>query len=235
MASTITNYSNQINIGFPVAGQDNDSQGFRTNFTKIQTALSVADDEITNLQLNAVNLSATNDFGTNVIKRAALQNSSLVVNDGGSVAGAVNVNYALGSYQQFSVSSGTYLFTVINWPPVSAQCGTIRLELTPTTADGVIVDFGAASVVNVGTTPLPATYTQTTPMLWDLWSPDQGNTVYANAASKSETTVSLKHYKASELIALGVVPDGTLVFATDESAPAYYYGGDWYKLVGSVI
>ena len=51
MASTITNYSNDINIKFPVPGVDNDSQGFRTNFAKIQSALSVASDEITSLQL----------------------------------------------------------------------------------------------------------------------------------------------------------------------------------------
>jgi len=235
VASTITNYSNQININFPVAGQDNDSQGFRTNFAKIQSALSIADDEITKVQLNAVNLSATNDFGTNIIKRAALQNSSVVVNTVGAVSGAVNVNYALGSYQQFSVTTGTYLFTVINWPPVSDQCGTIRLELTPTTTDGVIVDFGAASVINVGTTPLPATYTQTSPMLWDLWSPDQGNTVYVNAASKAASTVSLKNYTNAELIALGTVSTGTLAFSSTESALAYYADGAWYKIAGTAI
>lgn len=51
MASTITNYSSTINVQFPVAGVDNDSQGFRTNFSKIQSALTVASEEITSLQL----------------------------------------------------------------------------------------------------------------------------------------------------------------------------------------
>ena len=51
MASTITNYSSAINVQFPVAGMDNDSQGFRTNFSKIQSALTVASEEITSLQL----------------------------------------------------------------------------------------------------------------------------------------------------------------------------------------
>lgn len=54
MSSTITNYSNAINISFPVPGADNDSQGFRTNFSKIQTSLGIAAQEITELQL-AVN------------------------------------------------------------------------------------------------------------------------------------------------------------------------------------
>lgn len=55
MSSTITNYSNSINVGFPIAGVDNDSQGFRTNFSKIQSALNVASTEITALQLTVAN------------------------------------------------------------------------------------------------------------------------------------------------------------------------------------
>ena len=51
MSSTITNYSNAINIAFPVAGEDNDSQGFRTNFSNIQNAFKVAATEIGKLQL----------------------------------------------------------------------------------------------------------------------------------------------------------------------------------------
>lgn len=55
MASTITNYSSAINVQFPVAGMDNDSQGFRTNFSQIQSAFDVAATEISSLQLNASN------------------------------------------------------------------------------------------------------------------------------------------------------------------------------------
>ena len=55
VSSTITNYSGLININFPVSGANNDSQGFRTNFSKIQSALSVASDEITTLQLKTTN------------------------------------------------------------------------------------------------------------------------------------------------------------------------------------
>ena len=52
MTSTLTNYSNNIDISFPLPGQDNDSQGFRTNFTSIKNALQVASVEITDLQLS---------------------------------------------------------------------------------------------------------------------------------------------------------------------------------------
>lgn len=55
MASTITNYSNLINVNFPISGADNDSQGFRTNYIEIQAALKVASDEISALQLKLNN------------------------------------------------------------------------------------------------------------------------------------------------------------------------------------
>jgi hypothetical protein len=44
-----------IDITYPIAGQDNDSQGFRTNFKNIQTGLETARSEITVLQNSIVN------------------------------------------------------------------------------------------------------------------------------------------------------------------------------------
>jgi Chaperone of endosialidase len=45
--------SNQINVNYPVAGQDNDTQGFRNNFQNIQTSFNIAASEVTALQANA--------------------------------------------------------------------------------------------------------------------------------------------------------------------------------------
>lgn len=50
MASTITNLINTINVAFPIAGQDNDSEGFRTNFNIIQQSLLATESEIESLQ-----------------------------------------------------------------------------------------------------------------------------------------------------------------------------------------
>jgi hypothetical protein len=201
VASTITQYSNLININFPVPGEDNDSQGFRTNFAKIQNALSVASQEITNVQVNAVNLSDTNDFGTNVVKRVALQNSSVVVNDAGSVSSAVSVDYSLGSYQKFSVDGGSYTFTVVNWPP-AGQCGTVRVEITPTSASEVSINFGGT--VNVlSKTSLPIIYKQDGPIVWELWSPDAGSTLYAHELGLPNSVVTGTSIVASDNIKIG--------------------------------
>ena len=47
--TSLINPSN-IDITYPIAGQDNDSQGFRDNFKNIQTGLDTARSEITILQ-----------------------------------------------------------------------------------------------------------------------------------------------------------------------------------------
>lgn len=49
-----------IDTNYPIAGRDNDSQGFRDNFAAIKSAIEVAASEIDELQAGTVKLSATN-------------------------------------------------------------------------------------------------------------------------------------------------------------------------------
>ena len=56
MASNIN--TTNIDITYPIAGQDNDTQGFRNNFTNIRNNLNIAALEITNLQ-SSLNSSIT--------------------------------------------------------------------------------------------------------------------------------------------------------------------------------
>ncbi len=179
MSSTITNYSNSININYPVLGADNDTQGFRTNFSNIQNAFEIASREISEIQLTSVSLGATNDFGDNIIKRAAFQDTSLLVEDiAGSQNGNLVLDYTEGSYQKFTVaSSATLSVAIVNWPP-AGQCGTIRVDMRPTTTSSFTVNFTDADYVADGLT-LPATYSQSNPIIWELWSPDSGTTVFA--------------------------------------------------------
>ena len=65
MASNII--SDTIDAAYPVAGVDNDTQGFRDNFSIIKTGLSTANSEISTLQSTTAKLNASNDFnGTNI-------------------------------------------------------------------------------------------------------------------------------------------------------------------------
>ena len=66
MTSTVTNYSNNINVTFPITGVVNSSQGFRDNFSTISNAFTVASSEISDLQLYVDSLLNTPYLGNNL-------------------------------------------------------------------------------------------------------------------------------------------------------------------------
>ena len=65
MSSSIN--PNDIDGAYPVAGQDNDSQGFRDNFTNIKTNFQYAANEITDLQNYGVFTNASNNMAGSLI------------------------------------------------------------------------------------------------------------------------------------------------------------------------
>jgi hypothetical protein len=101
---------NNIDGAYPVAGQDNNSQGFRDNFTNTSTNFQFAADEITDLQNNAVLKSAltgtvlNNNMLGSILSNAQLQDMSETVAALGTVSGSVAVNYSLGSYQTLTTN-----------------------------------------------------------------------------------------------------------------------------------
>ena len=75
--------SSTINQNFPVAGQDNNSQGFRDNFTNTVNNFTFAAAELTDLQNNAVLKAALGSVGqtgtpTNDLNYAFLTHAQLI-------------------------------------------------------------------------------------------------------------------------------------------------------------
>lgn len=95
---------NNIDGAYPVAGQDNNSQGFRDNFTNTGTNFQYAADEITDLQNKAVLKAALtgttldNNMNGSLLYNAQLQQITNTVVPLGTLSGSVTLNYALGSY-----------------------------------------------------------------------------------------------------------------------------------------
>lgn len=78
MASSIV--STTIDENFPVAGRDNDSQGFRDNFFIIKQNFQAAKTEIEDLQSGGARVDTNNNFNLNNITEATLLASPLTVN-----------------------------------------------------------------------------------------------------------------------------------------------------------
>jgi len=115
MASTII--SATINDTFPVAGVDNDTQGFRDNFNIIKTGLATAASEITTLQDNTAKTNVTTSFNNNTIENVNLLASSketVVSNVLGE--SAVTVSFNSSHYFRLQNINSTLTVSFDDWP-----------------------------------------------------------------------------------------------------------------------
>ena len=95
-----------IDADYPRAGQDNDSQGFRDNFTKIKTELTNAQADLTALDTNAVkNNDAITNMQGNTINNVVITQGSQKFYSGGvlSSAGVRPVSYETVSYTHLTL------------------------------------------------------------------------------------------------------------------------------------
>jgi hypothetical protein len=121
---------NNIDGTFPVAGQDNSSQGFRDNFTNTKNNFQFAYTEISALQANAVLRGQTNDLGGSVISGAAFVKSREVNYDHGVVtSGAITYSFANGSYQLVQLGSNVTVTFDTDFAAITDKTITIRLEV----------------------------------------------------------------------------------------------------------
>ena len=127
MASNINDTG--VNKLYPVAGQDNDSQGFRDNFSVISDNFVAAKAEIESLQTNGVLKNADNNFLTNSIINANLKNITETAYVATSTVNtSQNINLDNGAYQEFTVGADITL-TLSNWSGDTAKTGKVRLHI----------------------------------------------------------------------------------------------------------
>ena len=152
MASQIQ--PNEIDGAYPVAGQDNNSQGFRDNFTNTKTNFTYAANEITDLQNNVVVKSALlgttldNNMNNNTISAVNLNDIS-TTKIGLGATGAVAVNYASGQYQTIGATTGSIILSFSNFP-VLGYYGSVCLQITIGSPSHTVTLPSSVSVNAVG-------------------------------------------------------------------------------------
>ena len=181
MASQITFSS--IDENYPVAGQDNVTQGFRDNFNVIKQALLKASEEITTLQQNTEGLelsalaggNGTNFNGT-FLTGAVLKGNAESLVSGGTVTGTESeLNIGNGNYQVFQVGASSVTFNITGFSAIDEGANKIVLELT---GDDVAREVSFASndpgIVSFKRSNFPAgTFTvtsSTNPILLEIYS-----------------------------------------------------------------
>ncbi len=134
MASNIN--PNNIDGTYPVAGQDNDSQGFRDNFTNVKNNFIYSRDEITDLQskvllksaLGPGTAAADNDMDGEVIYRATLKSYNQSFRDLGTVSSIASISYLDGNMQKITGGTISDTLTIgLQDFPSSGIYGVMRL------------------------------------------------------------------------------------------------------------
>ena len=113
MASNINETS--VNELYPVAGVDNDSQGFRDNFSSIKSNFIAAKTEIESLQDNTAKTNEDNNFNGNEISGAVLVYNTEKYYPGSTVTNNQNISLVNGPVQSFGAGANV-TFTLSEWP-----------------------------------------------------------------------------------------------------------------------
>ena len=127
---------NNIDGTYPIAGQDNNSQGFRDNFTQTKVNFQYAASEITDLQNNVVLKSALtggsidNNMGGTLLYDATMQDFAATVVAISLSGTTCTVNYASGHYQ--TVTIGSVITVAFTNFPTSGYQGWVILRVTAT-------------------------------------------------------------------------------------------------------
>jgi len=184
---------NNIDGTYPVAGQDNDSQGFRDNFTNIRNNFTFTKAELEDLQNKVVlksallNTTLDNDFAGNIISNPALKSFRAFYNDIGSASGSVTINFVNGNFQKLTMSGSTTLSfsfpsdantqyaSVKLWIVVSNSSHTLTLPSSVTLNNPLSVGGAAGS-------PITITFTtdeisNNTNYLFEFYSVNGGTTI----------------------------------------------------------
>ena len=194
MASNIN--PNNIDVTYPIAGQDNDSQGFRDNFTNIKTNFTYAETEIEDLQSKAILKSALtggsldNDMAGSVLQSATLKDTRLTRVALGSVTGGTaTIDYSAGHYHTFTLGANTTLaFT--NFPGLAtATASYVRVQVATDAGNSYTLTFpSAVSVNDAGILGHDGTDTITFPAAgtyeFEFVTNDGGSTITVNEVNK---------------------------------------------------
>lgn len=144
---------NDIDGNYPVAGQPNNTQGMRDNFTNTATNFQYAANEITELQTKGLFKSALtgttldNNMNNNLILAALVQDFSATAVAITATSGSVTVDYAAGHYQTVA-PLGNISLNFTNWP-ASRSYGYVKLQVVVTDTSYTL-ELPAA--VSLGTT-----------------------------------------------------------------------------------
>jgi hypothetical protein len=196
MASNIN--PNNIDGSYPVAGQDNNSQGFRDNFTNTKVNFQYAEEEINDLEAKSVLKAALsggtldNNMNDNTIYAVNLNDVSTTRIASTATSGIVTLNYASGQYQTVAPSTGSITLAFTNFP-ASGYFGKLRVAIV---VSNITFTVTLPGEVTLGTTGLQGysggviTFNSTGTFVFDFSTADGGSTITINDVTRANNVLT---------------------------------------------
>jgi hypothetical protein len=197
--------ANNIDATYPVAGVDNDSQGFRTNFTNIKNNLAYAAAEISDLQSNAVLKSAltgttlNNSMAGALLSGASIKDFREVVYTGlGTTSGTVTLNHANGPYQ--TVTTADSISLAFSNLPAAGYLGRIRLAVTVANTSHTLtlpasVTLGVEGIGGLNISTGIITFTETGTFVFEFTTADAGVNIHIQDLTRPRDYFHSNHLK----------------------------------------
>jgi len=141
---------NNIDGTYPIAGQDNDSQGFRDNFTNIKNNFTFSKTEIEDLQNNAILKTALagttldNNLNNAQLYGAQIRKFTETREDLGTQQGDVPISWNNAHFQSLAITGNTTI-SLSGWP-TSGFWTNLVLDVRPSTENLRLILPAAVSV-----------------------------------------------------------------------------------------
>ena len=222
---------NIIDGSYPVAGQDNNSQGFRDNFTNTKTNFQYAENEINDLQSKVILKAALtgttldNNMNDALLVGAQLQDISEVKTALTTTSGSVTINYATAPYQTIG-TTGSITLAFSNFPP-TGQYGYVKIQINITdTAHTVTLP----AAVTLGTSGLQGysagviTFSSTGYYEFAFGTYDAGTTITIFDLNRALTNFT--SFSVASFTATGNITGGNVTTAGQVSAAGNIAGGN---------
>lgn len=226
--------SNNINGAYPTPGVDNDSQGFRTNFTNIVNNFAYAKSEIEDLQNKAILKNSltggtlNNDMSGSSINSAEYRDFRETEVDLGTTSGTITLDHSAGHYYKV-ISFGNMSLAFSNLPP-NGTVGRIRLILkvssvTNTLTLPISVTLGLNGLLNYNPSTQAISFDSVGTYIFEFITDDEGSTFHVQDLTRGSTLSAGVRYSlpVATSNALGGVKVGSGL-AIDTQGVLYFDG-----------
>ena len=191
-----------IDETYPIAGQDNDSQGFRDNFATIQSSLTATKTALKDIEAKGVFKTALadgsldNDLQGSTITNGVLKGvASEHFNTGNITQNAeANILWTTAEYHDITMANPSSVRLSLGGWPAAGTYGRMRLAIRSNNGSARTITFEAANAgtLRVNSTNLTSALSggdfivtsATSPKIVDVWTVDGGITVFMEYAGE---------------------------------------------------